>query len=256
MKTRTSLLALTACAVLVGTLASLMKPDTLRVPPAYADGTLGAPSSEAHVTEATLAPASAWPETPAPSKRALAMTAYVLDAMIEWNKGPMAGAATHMPEIAADYVAVSLEGVTVWPDSDGSKEAILLARIGWFESRFRDYVDDGRCNAWAKLCMVYSAGTPYCDYDRLPSKEASDLMHLGTCDGGRARGCEQVHGDFGADRKEAFRAALLQARHSIQQGVGLRYYVGGDGSERAEMARERLDTALDWVKKHPFVVAP
>ena len=225
----------------------------------------------------------------APDPKRDAITVYVLNAMREWNRGPMAGKATHLEEIARDIVVVALDEPRIWKDSDGAQEAILLARIAWFETRFRDYVDDGSCQVWAKICMTWGSG---CNLKKL-SQEQATLMTLGTCDGGLAIGLHQVHYPYtgialmpdgswhNADyftkapreivkredalttptmsaeerskhRQTNMRVALAMARQSIQNGAGLMAYVGGDGPERVSMAAQRLDSARAWSAKHPF----
>lgn len=210
-----------------------------------------------------------------------ALSTYVLDSMRAWNKGPMAGSATHLEDIASDITVVAEREPRIWKDSDGSREAILLARVAWFETRFRDYVDSGDCNRWASDAYL-KTGT--LNFRSLP-EEARRNMRLGTCDGGQAASIWQVHfgegifvhdkpdssnrwwhmgltGDAGAvpvtrdiairDRQQAARVALAMMRQSIQSGSGLMGYVGGSGPSRVAKARERLDSAVTWSAKHPF----
>ena len=240
-----------------------------------------------------------------------ALAGYVLTAMQEWNKGPMAGNATLLAEIARDIAWVALERPRIWDGSSGAREAIVLARIAWFEDRYRDYVDQGYCQIWATMCMARGTG---CNLDvlkhtvakkhapilsvneaRKKGDEAVSLMQLGTCDGGQAVSIWQIHYECGSirffadggwqnacsaprdkvvreisktdglvtpdmsdedrqrHRRNSARVAHAMARQSIRAGAGLRNYVGGDGPERAEMASMRLDSAIAWSVKHPYL---
>ena len=209
------------------------------------------------------------------------LSAYVLDAMRTWNKGPMAGSATHLEDIANDIAIVAQREPRIWKDSDGSREAILLARVAWFETRFRDYVDSGDCNRWATEAYKKTGSL---NFRFLPQAAQRD-MQLGDCDGGNATSIWQVHfgdgifvhdkpdaarrwwhmglsGDAGAvpvtkdvaiaNRQQAARVALAMMRQSIQNGAGLMGYVGGEGPDRLEKARQRLDSAVAWSAKHPY----
>jgi len=171
-----------------------------------------APSSE---TEVSIPPALVSPEEIEPEGTS-ALATYVLEAMQEWNKGPMAGKATLLVEIARDIAWVALERPRIWDGSSGAREAIVLARIAWFEDRYRDYVDQGYCQIWATMCMARGMG---CNLDvlkravakkhepilsvneaRKKGNEAVDLMNLGTCDGGQAVSIWQIHYECGAIR--------------------------------------------------------
>jgi len=166
---------------------------------------------------ATIAvPAPAPSVEPAEPEQTGALAGYVLTAMQEWNKGPMAGKATLLAEIARDIAWVALERPRIWDGSNGAREAILLARIAWFEDRYRDYVDQGYCQIWATMCMARGMG---CNLDvlkhtvtkqhqpilsvneaRKKGDEAVDLMNLGTCDGGQAVSIWQIHYECGSIR--------------------------------------------------------
>jgi len=210
-----------------------------------------------------------------PSAIETALKAYVLASMQAWNAEPMAGTASHLPEIASDIVDVVLEEPCIWSPSDGSREAILLARIAWWESRFRDYVDDGNCNIWARKCTTMGV----CNLTKL-SHEQQKLMMLGTCDGGIAVGIWQVHypylgialmpdgswhnADYDTgkakqivhreealkDRKVNARVAYAMARQSIRHNAGLCQYSGEPGP--CPKGDARLSSALSWSVKHPF----
>jgi hypothetical protein len=228
--------------------------------------------------EPEVAPATAVPDPAAHTNIDEKMVTYVLESMQTWNRGPMAGKATHLEEIARDIVTVVTQEPKIWNGSDGSKEAILLARIAWFETRFRNYVLDGSCNKWAAECY---AKTKTLNMKVLP-EEAQQLMQLGTCDGGMAVSLWQVHFECGsiylfddgswqnacssaskphrsvtkadalADHQAAARVALAMARQSVKNTGGLRNYVGGEGPERAGMAAQRFDSAMNWSQKHPY----
>lgn len=114
------------------------------------------------------------------------LAGYVLTAILAWDEGvQVSGARTRLAAIARDVAWIGIEQPRIWRGSDGAREAILLAKLAWFESRLRDYVDDGRCQSWAAMCMTYANGVPYCDFAKLPKGEPRDSMMLGTCDGGR-----------------------------------------------------------------------
>lgn len=200
---------------------------------------------------------------------------YVLEAMRTWNRGRMAGSATRLPEIARDIAHVALDEPQVWPESDGAREAILLAAIAWWETRFRDYVDDGSCNRWAREAYRRTGKLTL----KVLAPEAQQLMAIGTCDGGLAASIWQIHFGMGIvidehggwhfasgrdlgitreramrNRRDAARVALAMARQSIQAGVGLENYVGGgDPIARKKRARDRLEFAERYSRAHPFV---
>lgn len=121
-------------------------------------------------------------------------------------------------------------------DRDRHRTGLLLMSIAFYESRFRGYVDDGRCND-----PVWRA---------LPA--AKPLLVLGGCDGGLARSLWQLHG-FHGPREAAIAEALSRARAGFRAGVGLRWYTGESvsrGSTPKSWAREHL--AYEWAKLHPF----
>lgn len=190
------------------------------------------------------------------------LAAYIEDTLREWNKGPMAGKATRYHEIARDIAVVVLREPRIWVGSNGSREGVLLVSIAWWETRLRDYVDDGSCNRWMLDAWRRCGGRLSC----LP-KEALDAMNTGgTCDGGNAASLWQIHSgdgdiarhlttkDLYSNRKLAAATALAIARRSIQAGAGLMQYVGGVGPDRAEKARQRLSKAEEWSRKHPFTL--
>jgi hypothetical protein len=214
------------------------------------------------------------------------MFEYVLHAMRDWNKGPMAGKATHLEEIAHDIVMTAIEEPKARPHSDGSFEAILLASIAWFEDRFRDYVDEGKCNEW--MNEVYKKSGYLRPNTNVLTKEQQDLLSLGNCDGGHAATIWQVHFGTGitllddfdcwddpnkscrswkyveegregravvtkndalANRQLGARVALAMARQSIRRGAGLVQFAGAGNEEKAKL---RLDKAESYIAKHPF----
>lgn len=168
---------------------------------------------------------------------------YTLEAMQEWRGKKPQGKATHLEEIATDIAEVVIRESRIWDGSNGSREAILLASLAFWESHYEDYVDEFKCN----------------DREWRVSKEGRETLKAGDCDGGHAWGIWQVHlSMFHVKRSEVNRQlvakyALQIARNSIRSGVGLAHYVGGTGPERKEMARKRLDWATDYVSKHPYV---
>jgi len=215
------------------------------------------------------------------------MFEYVLNAMRDWNKGPMAGKATHLEEIAHDIVVTAIEEPKARPQSDGSFEAILLASIAWFEDRFRDYVDEGKCNEW--MNEVYKKSGYLHPSMNVLTKEQQDLLSLGNCDGGHAATIWQVHFGMGitllddytcwdnpkatscrswkyveegregravvtkqdaiSNRQLGARVALAMARQSIRRGAGLVQFAGAGNEDKAKL---RLDKAESYVAKHPF----
>ena len=224
---------------------------------------------------------SAAPAASVPDDALDALVNYVFDAMTKWNKGPMAGAATRLRAIASDIAVVARREPRIWKDSNGAREAILLASIGFHESRFRDYVYNFDCNRWAAEAYKKTGSL---NLSVLPL-EAQKLMTLGTCDGGIALDVTQTHLECGGvyllddgswqsacspmprkgivsfvsketvlagDHRSLLRVALAMARQSIRAGAGLRNYVGGAGPERSRMASQRLDFALSWSARHPY----
>jgi hypothetical protein len=180
--------------------------------------------------------------------------------------------------MARDIARVALHEPRIWPGSDGAREAILLAAVAWWETRYRDYVDDGSCNRWASDAYRRTGKLTL----KVLAPEAQQLMAVGTCDGGLAASIWQIHFGMGIvvddrggwhlassrergvtrdmalrDRKDAARVALAMARQSIQVGVGLENYVGGnDPIARRKNARDRLDFAERYSRAHPFVRTP
>ena len=208
-----------------------------------------------------------------PSLLPSALTAYTLEAMKKWNSGPMVGAATHLPEIAADIAHVAEHEPRVWEGSNGGREAIMIAGLAWYETRFRDYVDSGDCNRWARVCMVGGQG---CNLTKLTVEQAS-LMKLGHCDGGLASTVWQIHfgytgialderrnwhlaegGEIGItaqaaleNRRLAAAVALAIVRRSIQAGARLCHFSGEPGP--CPKGDARYNFAMQWFAQHPFV---
>jgi hypothetical protein len=203
------------------------------------------------------------------------LAAYVLGAMNEWTRGRDAAPVTHKPEIAFDIAWVAIEEPRTWDGSNGAREAIVIASIAFWETRYRDYVDDGSCNRWAQEAYLRAGMLNM----RVLPKDAQYLMQLGTCDGGQAASIAQIHFDRGGvvlvrdgsrewayanevkgepitktiamrDRRAALRVALAMARQSIRRGAGLAQYCGGEHA--VAKGRERLHTAEAWSRLHPF----
>lgn len=202
---------------------------------------------------------------------------YVLSAMNSWAK-PDAFSADYDP-IAHDIASVALDPKEppIWKeDKDRSRTAIMLASIGFWETRYRAYVDDGLCNdkAWRA------------------SPEGQEMMRkFGFCDGGIARSIWQIHADWGGivvlpanyddesqdiakrewcyanecaeddsfvvkpeeftNRKLAAYVALHMARRSIRGTGGLCQFTG-EVEVGCPKAAARYDWAADYSRKHPF----
>lgn len=239
-------------------------------PPARAGVASAAASVVPSAPPPVVAPA---PAPPAPPWQApVQLVDYLEHAMLAFSPpAKQAGPATHHRAIAKD-----LADLASWPgeprmfadDPHGAHGALVIASIGFLESRYRDYVDEGKCNdlAWRA------------------TKEGQKLLTLGDCDGGRAVGFVQVQfpatgillrGDGGwhdaaydqpddneratvykadalADRKVLILVALAMARQSIKRGAGLAQYCGGEHA--AAKGKERLETATTYWTRHPFAL--
>jgi hypothetical protein len=178
------------------------------------------------------------------------LAAYVLTAMKRW--APPDELSADYEEIARQIATTALDGEPVWEhDTSRGKTAILIASLGFWESRFRAYVDDGSCNAKGFTSR-------------------SKLAYLGNCDGGWAHSIWQIHpmrlctskdaagfctyedvtGKKLSDRAYASRIALWLARRSIRGGAGLTGYTGEVAG--FTKARTRLSFALDYSRRHPY----
>lgn len=130
----------------------------------------------------------------------------------------------------------------------------MLLGIAFWESRYRQYVDDGTCNKYAQV--------------HNPPKDIAKLLQMGNCDGGWAHSMWQVHpmkwndghghleefsGDALSDRQTAIRAALLIARRSIRNSGGLCWYTGeGADGNGCPKAVTRFNHGADYWRKHPY----
>ena len=206
---------------------------------------------------------------------------YVLDAMNSATTPDKYSASYE--DIANDITTVVLDSKepSIWKsDTTKARTAIILVSLAFHESRFRAYVDDGRCN----------------DANWRKSSEGIKLMgNGGACDGGNARSMWQVHtsaggiivvpanygdsGPFGSndvnkrewcysyqcseddgtlvtpsqivtERQSAVRVALHMARRSIRSGSKLCQFSGeSDGCPKGDT---RYSWAERYSKKHPF----
>lgn len=183
------------------------------------------------------------------------LTSYFETAMNTWAKPDKLSADYH--SIATDVATVVLAEDPIWDsDTNRYRTGLVLLGIGFWESRYRTYVDDGSCNKW-----VNGVGAP---------KEIAQLIQGGNCDGGWAHSIFQIHPMkwfdgkkfteytgkmLLADRKTAVKAALLIARRSIRNGAGLCWYTG-EGADGGGCPKgvTRLNTGVDYAKKHPFSI--
>lgn len=199
---------------------------------------------------APIAEPSAEPAPPAPQPKPEdiepegtgKLAGYVLGAMIDWMPHPkkMAGKSTHLAEIARDVAWVSLERPRFWDGSNGGREAIVLARIAWFEDMYRDYVDIGQCQVWAPICMSRGMGMG-CNLEVLTKKvsaEAAMLMSLGSCDGGQAVSIWQIHYECGSIRLFADGGWQNGCSPPKTNGVVVRTITKSDGLVTPNMSDE------------------
>jgi hypothetical protein len=169
------------------------------------------------------------------------LSAYVLTAMKKWATN--AGAKpSHLDEIANTISEVVLENPRTWHNSNGGREAILMASIAFYESGFADYVDEMKCN----------------DKKWRASSDGKSAMRNGDCDGGIAWGVWQVHMLSRKVKREDITRKLIAthayriARGSIISGKGLLYYVGGEGPYRAKIAKQRTDLTDTYYAANPY----
>lgn len=145
------------------------------------------------------------------------------DALFEAREGEsVAAVRRRVAEVAKEAAALARDEDPVWKDDDGTRTARLLMCVAFFESGFRAYVDDGRCDdpAWR--------ATP----------AGRRIMRRGDCDGGYARSLWQLHG-FRGDRHDAIREALRRMRTVLTNGSGMRGFTG-ERTPDAPKARQRL----------------
>lgn len=153
--------------------------------------------------------------------------------------------------------------------ADGvARSGLLLMSVAFNETRFRGYVDDGRCNS-LKWRM---------------SAEGHHLSRLGTCDSGKAVSVWQLQlkGSLGSDNpawilftheewtsdkrdnavkvdadgaiKDRGLAALLalhELRKSVRATGTIRYYTG-EWQGPTPLSDARMKLASDYANKHPF----
>jgi hypothetical protein len=172
----------------------------------------------------------------------------------------------------------------IWKeDSTKARTAIMLVSIAFWETSFRSFVDEGKCNdkAWRA------------------SPEGQEAMRRwGTCDGGIARSIWQIHAEHGitvvpanyddesqelskrewcyssecgdddggtiispeamvSDRKNAARVALHMARRSIRNNAHLCQFtgeggLGDDGCPKGEIRYDWAEGPKGYSRKHPF----
>jgi hypothetical protein len=148
------------------------------------------------------------------------------DPIFEIREGEsVAAVRRRVAEVAQEAAALARVEEPVWRDDDGTRTARLLMCVAFYESGFRGYVDDGRCDD-----ALWRA-TP----------TGRRIMRRGDCDGGNARSLWQLHG-FRGDRHDAIREALRRMRASITNGSGMRGFTG-EWTPAAPKAQERLTCA-------------
>jgi len=173
---------------------------------------------------------------------------YLQTSMLVW--APPSALSTDYTGVAEDIARVVLSEPPLWKDDTShARTGILLLSLAFFESGFRAYVDDLRCNTWANMKFAHK---------KLPN-EADKLLRLGHCDGGLAYSMWQIHPIETPEweavkiRSEAARLALKRARMSLAMSGDLRGYSGEQNG--FEKARKRLEFAEKWSRKHPFDAA-
>ena len=122
-----------------------------------------------------------------------------------------------------------------------TRMGLVLMSLAFHESRFRGYVDDGRCNDAAWVTTLAGA----------------HLTRLGDCDNGHAYSLWQVHpatreqgAQMIAQRPFAIEQALGIARASLARDGTLRGYTG-ETDPAAPKAFRRLRAAEMYLLAHP-----
>ena len=214
------------------------------------------------------------------------LAAYLLEAMN--TSAPSDEYSASYESIAHDIAEVVLDSKEppVWKeDLTKARSAVILLSIALWESRFRAYVDDGRCN----------------DKVWRDSVEGKKLLRFGSCDGGLARSLWQIHAekygvtvfpvnyddesqelqkhewcyasecndedngtvispqDMISDRKNAVRVALHMARRSVRNHAHLCQFTGeaglsDDGCPKGEIRYNWAEGPNGYSHKHPFSV--
>lgn len=148
------------------------------------------------------------------------------DQAFETREGEsVAAVRLRVAEVAKEAASLALSEKPVWAGDDGTRTARLLMCVAFFESGFRGYVDDGRCD----------------DPEWRATATGRRMMRRGDCDGGHARSLWQLH-DFHGTRHEAIREALRRIRTAVSYGLGMRAYTG-ERDPAAPKAQQRLACA-------------
>jgi hypothetical protein len=155
--------------------------------------------------------------------------------------------------ISEEVAELVLSEQPLWPDDVArSRTGLLMMAVPFWETRFRGYVDDGRCNdpEWVRS----REGHKRLAWRR--DERSVWVAAMGSCDArgpdlpGRARSVYQLW-NFDGDRQAAEAEALRRMRASFDAKHGLRDYTG-EWQGPAPRATQRLATALRYARVHPY----
>jgi hypothetical protein len=209
--------------------------------------------------------ARSWMKLPDCEKSPSACAVFVgrEDETVEAVLARVATTAEQVAGILLDGFDDDLESV-----DDVPKAGLILMSLAFNESRFRAYVDDGRCNdtTWRK------------------SPLGRRLLKLGSCDGGIAYSLFQIHvyegvhlywgtmsgaewgfrpdptarrervahaDDLLADRRLAIVTALHMVRASLAAHAGLCHYTG-ESIKHCPKGEARINLAIRYQAAHPY----
>lgn len=189
---------------------------------------------------------------------------YLVIAMLSWSPAKDHVRFESETETLARYEAIATDIATVvldpdeaplYDDADKAETALQVAGVGFFESRYWAFVDDGSCNrlawkrdhGWAKeLCDGGRAWTIWqiqANYTKTGGIELDgDSWRYGPTG---YRGPALVK-----DRRVAARVALHMMRGSLRKTGSLCGYTGEKGP--CPKAKERRDIARSYLLAHPF----
>jgi hypothetical protein len=198
-----------------------------------------------------------------------ALATYIVTAMLSWS--PVKDHTTRgesEAEVLARYDAIALDDATVALDPDETtlfpadpskaETALLVASMGFWETRYWKHVDDGLCNdhtwraehkrplecdggqAWS-LWQIHTGFATKRGWDHGLLLEGGEWRY----DAAGYKGPELI-----ADRKVAVRVALHMMRKSMRMSGTLCGYTGE--AAPCPKARERLELATRYFREHPF----
>src|ERR1700690_353201 len=217
------------------------------VAPTVVDAGAPQPSEITSKLGAYLADAAmSWMRTDAPAFNYPKVTDRIRQAFIDQEDETPEAVDDRVAEVGlqvAEYVSGDV--ACLWPEKKTdavfcAETGLVLMSLAFNETRFRGYIDDGRCNdlSWRKTA------------------QASKLLKLGTCDyeNGHVLACSlwQLHDFDSSSRPEAIKEALERVRRSLKLTGNLAGYTGEPDPGNAPKARIRLTMAQEAPRQHPF----